>query len=269
MYAGVGARPQQPQFGNPYGGGYGGQAPGGAYGGQAGLQGAPYAQSATQHRQAPPPSFPANPAPAAAKPPAALAVSAAPAMTPAVAPAPAPVVPSGPSLREQMLEQKNRELENIIAQKDRDIQDIIAQKDRDIQELQQQLQIVNQRLKQTTGKEVRSPRVSGMSGGGRNNLQMGGDSKPMMPYQCVAPDDPTDQRLEEFYNSTGSAIQFRRINRGFYRFGETIVELDIINHKLMGRTEDGWNRGKFGPVERFLKEYENIERDKAGIQGEA
>ena len=28
-----------------------------------------------------------------------------------------------------------------------------------------------------------------------------------------------------------------RINRGFYRFGETILELNIINHKLMARTE--------------------------------
>ena len=30
-----------------------------------------------------------------------------------------------------------------------------------------------------------------------------------------------------------------RINRGFYRFGETILELNIINHKLMARTEAG------------------------------
>ena len=28
-----------------------------------------------------------------------------------------------------------------------------------------------------------------------------------------------------------------RINRGFYRFGETILELNIINHKLMAKTE--------------------------------
>ena len=73
-----------------------------------------------------------------------------------------------------------------------------------------------------------------------------------------------------------------RINRGFYRFGETILELNIINHKLMARTEagrlcgvqerqrdslvgclasdekrqDGWNRSKFGPIEKFLMYYE-------------
>ena len=29
-----------------------------------------------------------------------------------------------------------------------------------------------------------------------------------------------------------------RINRGFYRFGETIAELNIVNHKLMARTEE-------------------------------
>ena len=29
----------------------------------------------------------------------------------------------------------------------------------------------------------------------------------------------------------------KRINRGFYRFGDTITELDIVNHKLMARTE--------------------------------
>jgi len=31
----------------------------------------------------------------------------------------------------------------------------------------------------------------------------------------------------------------------------------------------GWNRGKFGPIEKFLMYYENIEREKAGIQLEA
>merc|ERR1719272_2015644 len=104
---------------------------------------------------------------------------------------------------------------------------------------------------------------------GRSGKQSGfrkvGDSKPVIRYAAVAGDDPIDVRLEEYYNSTGSAIQFRRINRGFYRFGDSIVELDIINHKLMARTEDGWNRGKFGPIEKFLMYYENIEREKAGV----
>lgn len=89
-----------------------------------------------------------------------------------------------------------------------------------------------------------------------------------MNYQVTDPNDSVDARLEEFYNSTGSAIPFVRINKGFYRFGETIVELRIINHKLMAQTEDGWNRGKFGPIEKFLMYYENIEREKAGIDVE-
>merc|ERR1719203_132708 len=86
-----------------------------------------------------------------------------------------------------------------------------------------------------------------------------------MRYMAEQQDDQIDVRLEEFYNTTGSAIQFRRINRGFYKFGDTTCELDIINHKLMARTEDGWNRGKFGPIEKFLMYYENIEREKADI----
>merc|ERR1712032_452527 len=90
-------------------------------------------------------------------------------------------------------------------------------------------------------------------------------AKPMNRYVPSDRNDPIDLRLKEFYNSSGSAIQFRRINRGFYRFGETLVELDIVNQKLMARTEDGWNHGKLGPIEKFVGHYENIEREKAGI----
>ena len=32
-------------------------------------------------------------------------------------------------------------------------------------------------------------------------------------------------------------------------------------------TEDGWNRSKFGPIEKFLMYYENIEREKARERG--
>jgi len=95
------------------------------------------------------------------------------------------------------------------------------------------------------------------------------DAKPHAEYRAVDQDDVIDVRLEEFYNSTGCAIQFKRINKGFYRFGDSIVELDIISHKLMARTEDGWNRGKFGPIEKFVQFYENIEREKAGIEPDA
>merc|ERR1711935_982740 len=93
-------------------------------------------------------------------------------------------------------------------------------------------------------------------------------SQPAQLYVAVDPNDPIDVRLEEFYNGTGSRIAFHRINHGFYRFGNTTVELDIINHKLMAKTEDeyNWNRNKFGPIEKFLATYENIEREKAGLQ---
>lgn len=89
--------------------------------------------------------------------------------------------------------------------------------------------------------------------------------KPTKKYKVVAKDDPVDRRLEEFYNSTGSAIPFKRVNCGFYKFGETTVELKIVNNKLMAQTEDDWNRGKFGPIEKFMMHFESQEREKAGI----
>jgi len=151
--------------------------------------------------------------------------------------------------REQALELRVRELETML-----------MVKEKTIQELRDDLLAANgQGKKGGTAKGGRSPGRNG------NGFRKVAESKPVIRYSASDQDDPIDVRLEEFYNSTGSAIQFRRINRGFYRFGDTIVELDIINHKLMARTEDGWNRGKFGPVEKFLMYYENIEREKAGI----
>jgi len=157
-----------------------------------------------------------------------------------------------PGLREQALEQRVRELESII-----------VQKDQVIKELQLSLSKAYPAEKKVASGKVRSPGRSASSG-----FRKVSDSKPIIRYSATDQEDPIDVRLEEFYNSTGSAIQFQRINRGFYRFGDSIVELDIINHKLMARTEDGWNRGKFGPIEKFLMYYENIEREKAGIQPE-
>mmetsp|Transcript_128119 Transcript_128119/g.226984 ORF Transcript_128119/g.226984 Transcript_128119/m.226984 type:complete len:337 (-) Transcript_128119:95-1105(-) len=161
-----------------------------------------------------------------------------------------PGMPTGPqSAREQVLEKRVRELEMMVNQKDQKIQEL-----------------TNMLEKQG----VRVPKINNSSkkhSPGRSNsgFRKVSDSKPVMTYTATDQDDPIDVRLEEFYNSTGSAIQFRRINRGFYRFGDSIVELNIINHKLMARTEDGWNRGKWGPIEKFLSHYENIEREKAGI----
>jgi len=146
--------------------------------------------------------------------------------------------------REQQLERRVQELENLL-----------VMKEKTIQELQMELSKGNGNKGGNLSK-IRSP---------PKGFRKVSESKPVIRYSATDQDDPIDVRLEEFYNSTGSAIQFRRINRGFYRFGDSIVELDIINHKLMARTEDGWNRGKFGPIEKFLMYYENIEREKAGI----
>jgi hypothetical protein len=162
--------------------------------------------------------------------------------------------------------ENRRELgrEQALEKKVRDLEALVLSKEKTISELQSAVAAAKYATEKNNGKsKARSP---GRSGSGFRKLSA---SKPSVRYQAADQDDPIDVRLEEFYNSTGSAIGFHRINRGFYRFGETIVEVDIINHKLMARTEDGWNRGKFGPVEKFLAAYENIEREKAGILPES
>jgi len=157
------------------------------------------------------------------------------------------------SMTQQMqgLEARVRELEAIVEHKDGQITEL-------------QALLTKAGVKHADRKNTRASKTVGASG-----FQKLTGSKPQVRYTVADPNDPVDVRLEEFYNGTGSAVQFRRINHGFYRFGETIVELSIINHKLMARTEDGWNRNKFGPVEKFLMYYENIEREKAGIIPEA
>lgn len=167
------------------------------------------------------------------------------------------------SAREQALEARIRELESIVASKDETIMELrnaLANSGPEVGGHKRQPKASGQQ--KVVAGQGRSP---GRSASGFRKLA---DAKPAMKYTAADQDDPIDIRLEEFYNSTGSAIPFRRINKGFYRFGDSIVELDIINHKLMARTEDGWNRGKFGPIEKFLTFYENIEREKAGISAE-
>jgi len=167
-----------------------------------------------------------------------------------------------PQTREQVLEQRVRELEQLLAQKDAQIKELQGGK------LMKSPKnstggMKSSKLGSEARSEVRSPTRSG-----NTTFRSLADSKPAERYNAADQDDAIDMRLEDFYNSTGSAVPFKRINRGFYRFGDTIVELDIINHKLMARTEDGWNRGKFGPIEKFLSFYENIEREKAGLMPE-
>ncbi|KAF4694134.1 hypothetical protein FOZ60_008939 [Perkinsus olseni] len=56
-----------------------------------------------------------------------------------------------------------------------------------------------------------------------------------------------------------------RINRKFYAFGSSQVEIDVVNGKLLVRPEDELNNGKYGAVEKFFVHYEPIEREKAGL----
>lgn len=153
-----------------------------------------------------------------------------------------------------------------MEQRVRELEQIVEQKDEQIRELQAALAKSGVKPVATDRQRIRASPSKNAAASGFQKLT---GSKPQVRYTVADQNDPVDVRLEEFYNSTGSAVQFRRINHGFYRFGETIVELNIINHKLMARTEDGWNRGKFGPIEKFLMYYENIEREKAGIIPEA
>lgn len=141
--------------------------------------------------------------------------------------------------REQALERRVQELESLLVQKDSMIQDM-------------EIQLAN--IKKNPGSKRGSQKMGGSCTGSKTSVRAG--SKPTQPYTARDPDDPIDVRLQEFYNSSGATTQFQRINRGFYRFGGSVVELNIINHKLMARTEDGWNRGKFGPIDKFLMHYE-------------
>jgi len=77
---------------------------------------------------------------------------------------------------------------------------------------------------------------------------------PLEPYHAVAPNDPIDVQLEATYNQSPCTVPFKRINKGWYLAGRFQVEMDIVNHKLMVRCED-WNRGKFGPIVRFMMQY--------------
>lgn len=162
------------------------------------------------------------------------------------------------SQRAKGLEQKAKELEALCAERDQTIAMLRAQ----ILEVRGG-EGATERSRRTRSA---SPQASGRRSGSTSPRGRGGRAPddaptgPVVPYRVVAPTDDIDVRLEEFYNKTNSAVPFKRINRGFYKFGGTLVELDIVNLKLVARTEDGWNRGKFSAIERFLQVYEEIER---------
>lgn len=230
QYPGMQQQSAPPTYANPYGGGSQGLN-------AASFRGAPTA-----------PQVSAAPQPSAVAPQSQFARSLAPQPQPL---APAPVQMAGPSARERQLDEKVRQLEQVVAEKDLEIRDLSAK-------LATALAAVPAPKSGARGAPGRG------SGSGFRKAQ---DATPVVKYKAIDQDDPVDIRLEEFYNTTDSAIQFKRINKGFYRFGDSIVELDIMNHKLMAKTEDGWNRGKFGPVEKFLMYYENIERERIGLVG--
>jgi len=168
--------------------------------------------------------------------------------------------------RELELEKKVRELETMLDQKNREIKDLRSALQRGGRGTQSTDTFRdNGRYGGNLKKSTSSPGSSKRSGRPTNNRSPLMEGKPTHAYQALDLEDPVDTRLEEFYNSTNSVIPFRRINRGFYRFGSTICELKIINNKLMACTEDGWNRGHFAPIDKFMTYYEPVERERAGI----
>lgn len=101
----------------------------------------------------------------------------------------------------------------------------------------------------------------------RNSLR---DAEACPRLQAQAKDD-IDLRLLEFLERTDCTLQFKRMNRGWYKFlhpddppsaaNNQHVELSIMNGKLMAKVDPGshhersWNNGKRGPIERFVMAY--------------
>jgi hypothetical protein len=169
-------------------------------------------------------------------------------------------------------------LKRTLAQKDAEIARLKQEGEANVRRLEQQLQEVRAALAAKTAYVKRlegapAPRPMRAAAAPKEvfaaperrpvpteamNLSVGG-IEPPIPYHSVAPTDPIDVQLESTYNQTACTIPFKRINKGFYHFGSTKVEMEMVNHKLMARTEDGWNRGKFGPIERFMQYFEPME----------
>lgn len=158
----------------------------------------------------------------------------------------------GGTQKEQMLQLKVNELMTQLRERDAKIRELTR-------ELEQTRK--SDVRGQVPGSKVYSTRTLPIP---NRPYRPGVPAEPMNRYEATTI-DPIDLRLQEFYNGTASAIQFKRINTGYYLFGTTSVELDIVNRKLLARTEDGWNRGKFGSIERFINRYESIEREKLGL----
>lgn len=103
-----------------------------------------------------------------------------------------------------------------------------------------------------------------MPGNRRGSLSVRGSlvqlGKPLCIYVGQRSDE-VDMKLQEWHNSHNSKVQWQKINKGLYYFGETEVHVDKINGKLMCCVDDAtWNRGKMSSVEKFVAHFEPIER---------
>lgn len=83
--------------------------------------------------------------------------------------------------------------------------------------------------------------------------------------------DEIDARLQAYlvHNSSVASATLRRVNKGWYKYGTLrSVEISIVNNKLMVNVvpdsahSEGWNKGKLGSIDKFLKDFQN-ERDSA------
>lgn len=175
------------------------------------------------------------------------------------------------------------QLQAAIASKDKDIRDlrkqndvIAAQYDRQIKEVRDALVAKTQQAARLESLRARSvgmkgdaapkrrpapaPPVRHQQPGLRASRTAGMTGVPTVAHIPLRGDE-IDNRLADVYNQTNSAVQFRRINKGVYIYGTLQVEVAIINHKLMVKDDGGWNRGNFGPIEKFLHSNENAQRE--------
>lgn len=109
------------------------------------------------------------------------------------------------------------------------------------------------------------PPSKGLKEGGRT-LQGSASRRVISPDGHSQGKDDVDARLHIFLEQGNCGIHFKRLNKGWYNFRriedapspqDRAVELSIINGKLMARLEasqhePGWNKSKFGPIERFV-----------------
>jgi len=142
--------------------------------------------------------------------------------------------------REQALEQKVREL-----------QEMVEERDECIKVLSEALSKAGTKPSGNLQRPTPHPRANSPAGPGKK-ASRGRSAGCEYRAQYSGAGDPIDVRLAEAYNAMAPALPIRRINCGFYRIGDMTVELKIINKKLMARNDE-WNHGKFGPIEKLIR----------------